>query len=69
MKGVEIQHPESENPEALIRELMQEASMMGRNDREFSRFQEILGLLNRKECAPEEAIKMAREVRYGKQDY
>ena len=68
-EGIEILHPESENPEAVIEELRGEAAVMGRNDAEFSRFDEILDLLRRGECNAEEAIHMAREVRHGKQEH
>ena len=55
--------------EAVIEQLKGEVATMGRNDSEFSRFDEITGLLQRGECTPEEAIRMAREIRYGKQEH
>ncbi|OHA26962.1 MAG: hypothetical protein A3C06_04295 [Candidatus Taylorbacteria bacterium RIFCSPHIGHO2_02_FULL_46_13] len=68
-EGIEIANPEQENPQAVIEQLKGEVATMGRNDSEFSRFDEITGLLQRGECTPEEAIRMAREIRYGKQEH
>ena len=68
-EGIEIVNPEREDPEAVIRALMGEASVMGRNDSEFSQFHQILDALKEKSISPEEAVLRAREIRNGKQDH
>ncbi len=58
-----------EEAERQVRIKLQECAMMGRNDSEFSRFNEILGLLRRDECSPREALQMAYDIRDGKQEH
>ena len=75
MKSFEVQSAEAgeeiekEEAETKVRTLLQEVAVMGRNDSEFSRFNEILDLLRRGECTPQEAVKMAHEVRDSKQEH
>jgi len=68
-EGIEMQDPETENPEAVIEQLRGECAAMGRNDREFPEFDAILDGFRNAQFTAAEAIQKARQVRDSKQDY
>jgi hypothetical protein len=69
-EGIEIlERNVSDDPFAVIAEIRQEVALLGRNDSEFPRLDEIVAQLRSNTLAPAEAIRQAREVLSGKQEH
>ena len=68
-EGIEILEPVISDPLAALAEIRQEVALLGRNDSEFPRLDEIETKLRGSLITPEEAIRQAREVLSGKQEH